>query len=217
MEQIVFPGKAALRKTSLVDYPGRVSSVIFFPHCNMRCPWCHNGELILQGATAEGLLPLADVLAYIAKHSKTHSGVVLSGGEPTLYAELPALIATLKTYGLKIKLDTNGLLPEVLRVLFSKPTYSPDYIAMDLKLAPARYAELLAARDTEMNVAERISESAALIRGSGIAHEFRSLKLPEHFYTASDTDALAALAADSTWNFRPFVAGNCLDPSWNEK
>jgi pyruvate formate lyase activating enzyme len=148
---------------------------------------------------------------------------VLSGGEPTLYQRLPELITCIKRLDLPVKLDTNGTMPAVLEKLLSLPETRPDYIAMDLKLSPLRYAELMATpppaglNGLEAETALSIEKSAALIRESGIEHEFRSLRLPAPYFTDADIDALRPLALSSLWNFRPLARVNCLDPSWNEE
>ena len=218
--------KIALRKTSLLDYQGRISSVFFFSGCNLRCPWCHNRDLVL--GTAKDLIPLEDGLAYLRKRRSVLTGVVLSGGEPCLYDGLPLLIGEIKKLAIPVKLDTNGTLPIILDRLFSREETSPDYIALDLKIAPQRYVELLAGgrppagkNTASFRAGDDLIQSAALIRGSGIAHEFRSLALPGGFFTAEDIEALAPLAGGhrngdmAPWYFRPFRGGNCLDPAWD--
>jgi pyruvate formate lyase activating enzyme len=207
--------RVALRKTSLVDYPGRIAGVIFFPGCNLRCPWCQNGDLVL--GTAGGLIPLEEALGFVEKRRNILGGVVLSGGEPTLYTDLGAVIERIKKTGLPVKLDTNGMRPDVLEGLLKPDRPRPDYIAMDLKLAPSRYAKLLpTGSGAPAGAGEALERSAALVRGSGIAHEFRSLSLPAPFFGPSDIEALRPLALSSPWHVRPFQKGNCLDPAWNE-
>jgi pyruvate formate lyase activating enzyme len=203
--------KVAFRKTSLVDYPGKIAAVIFFPFCNLRCPWCHNGELISGGPDAPGLIPLSEALAHIERRRAMLGGVVLSGGEPTLFAGLPDLIEAIKKFGLSVKLDTNGMRPQVLREILCRA--HPDFIALDLKLAPERYVEL----GGEDGAAANITESAAIINGCGVEYEMRSIALPNNYFGKADIDALAPLAsAPDRWSFRPFRPGSCLDPAWND-
>jgi pyruvate formate lyase activating enzyme len=208
--------KILLRKTSLVDYPGKVASVLFFTGCNLRCPWCHNRDLVLSASERDGLIPLEDALSYLKKRRSVLGGVVLSGGEPTLLPSLPALVARIKEVGLLVKLDTNGMLPQALENMASAPETSPDYIALDLKVSPDRYAALLpdAPFGGKDDPAERIKRSAALISASGIPHEYRSIALP-NFFTEEDIDALAPLVDAAPWYIRSFRAGNCLDPLWD--
>jgi pyruvate formate lyase activating enzyme len=233
------------RKTSLVDYPALVSAVIFFYGCNLRCPWCHNRELVTDwkkpekgfsnpgtnapADTGDGCTDLEKALAHIEKRRNVLGGVVLSGGEPALFPGLPELVMRIKALGLRVKIDTNGMRPDILEKIFSVRETRPDYIAMDLKLAPERYTELLprtmsgaaveesasAPEGAEVDPGARIRRSAELIRASGIAHEFRSLSLPEAWFGQSDLDALSSLAGSSPWHIRPFVPGNCLDPAWD--
>jgi pyruvate formate lyase activating enzyme len=174
-------------------------------------------------------MDLEKAMAHIEKRRNVLGGVVLSGGEPTLFPGLPELVVWIKALGLRVKIDTNGMRPDILEKLFSDRETRPDYIAMDLKLAPERYTELLprtmsgaavegsasAPEGVEADPGARIRRSAELIRASGIAHEFRSLSLPEAYFDQSDLDALAPLAGSSPWHIRPFVPGNCLDPAWD--
>ena len=163
--------KAALRKTSLVDYPGRVSSVLFFPLCNLRCPWCQNRELVL--GKAEDLVDIEKCLEHLWKRKNVLGGVVLSGGEPCLWKELPLIIKEIKKIPnekekfMPVKLDTNGMFPDMLKILFSSKETSPDYIALDLKIAPERYTELLSGqRLCDSNPDELFGESAALLQSA---------------------------------------------------
>ena len=150
--------------------------------------------------------------------------MVLSGGEPCLWSELPDLISEIKKLSqpgsgtpLSVKLDTNGMFPDMLEKIFSREENRPDYIALDLKAAPERYRELLPAGTSNAgrDPGELLCQSAAIIRDARIKTEYRSLALPGGFFTESDVDALAPLTGDSPWYFRPFAGGNCLDPAWD--
>ncbi len=177
----------------------------------------------------ENLVSLEEGLAHIRKRRKLIKGVVISGGEPCIHAELPDFIREIKkisrlddaapkaaplTAPLAVKLDTNGTIPSMLEKLFNSEDTSPDYIALDLKIAPRRYAEL-GAKDTIPNPGAPLSQSAELIRESGIAHEYRTLALPGGFITEKDIEALAALTDDSPWYFSRFRGGNCLESEWD--
>jgi len=251
--------KIALRKTSLIDYPGLVSSVLFLSGCNLRCPWCQNRELItgapsepedqsFSGQSFRNISPLIDLdegIAHITKRKPVLGGVVISGGEPCLYEGLPDLMIKIKKLSLPVKLDTNGMCPAMLEELFRYEETRPDYIALDLKIAPSRYSELVAStpnsshRGTETQSKEKellnstspsvplclrerhfqdnLIQSAALLRQSGIAHEYRTLALPGNYINEKDIEALAPLADGAPWYFRPFRAGNCLDPDWDSR
>lgn len=203
-----------LRKTSLVDYPGKVAAVLFFPGCNLRCPWCHNRELVLRPAGEGGFRTVDEALGLVEKRRPVLGGVVLSGGEPAARPGLGEVIRRIGALGLPVKLDTNGMNPGVLIDLFSRQETRPAYIALDLKLPPSRYGELMPG-GIPGAPGEALAESAALIRSSGIAHEFRTLAFPGTCLAPGEIPAMAALVDDSPWYFRAFKPGNCLDPAWN--
>lgn len=206
---------AALRKTSLADYPGKISAVLFFPGCNLSCPWCHNPGLA-RGQIEDGV-PLDEILAFLEKRKKVLEAVVLSGGEAALYTGLPGLITSIKKIPLLVKLDTNGTRPEMLEHLFENPLTRPDYVALDVKLPPARYGELERnhSGNAENDIGDSLKKSAALISQYNIEHEFRTLILPNDYLADADIDAMAQLVDNAPWIFRSFVPGNCLDETWN--
>jgi pyruvate formate lyase activating enzyme len=206
------------RKTSLVDYPGAVASVVFFPGCNLRCPWCHNRELVL--GTAEGLVPLDLCLAEIDRRKRLVSGVVITGGEPLLRAEVGEAIRRVHGMGLKVKLDTNGTLPNRLGALLGDPETRPDYLALDLKTGSARYRELAAQAAGScaygLDPFPAVVESLRLAVAAGLPFEARSVGCPG-FFDEGTVDELSALVPDGIpWYFSAFAPGNCLDPAWNE-
>jgi pyruvate formate lyase activating enzyme len=210
-----------LRKTSLVDYPGKVAAALFIPGCTLRCPWCHNRELVIPGGLAgrTDLCTVEEVLDHILKRRSVLGGVVLSGGEPTTlgvtpHDQLGEIIRCIKALGLPVKLDTNGMNPNALERLFCREETRPDYIALDLKLPPERYGEL-APQSAPSGNGEALVKSASLVRASGIAHEFRSLAFPNRYLRPEEIPAMAALVDDAPWYFRAFRPGNCLDPAWD--
>jgi len=161
---------AGFQKTSFVDYPGQPCAVVFTPYCNMNCVYCHNAHIIKRDAP---IIPEEPVLEYLEKRAGLLTAVVISGGEPTLQQNLEAFILRVKTFGYKVKLDTNGTKPQTLQTLLSKNLL--DYIAMDVK-APAEKYNAIACAEVDM---DSIRKSIALIRNSGIAHEFRMTFAPQ--------------------------------------
>lgn len=130
------PNAYGLVKTTLLDYPGQVAAVVFVPGCNLRCPWCQNPGLV-HAPWADDLLPRDDLLSFLAKRRNVLGGVVITGGEPLFHPGTEALLAEVRALGYQIKLDTNGTLPRRLERLDPGLV---DYVAMDLKNAPTRYA-----------------------------------------------------------------------------
>jgi pyruvate formate lyase activating enzyme len=153
-----------LQKTTLLDFPGKVSAVVFTLGCNFLCPYCHNPDLVLYGR--EPLAP-DGIVAFLAKRRGVLEGVVISGGEPTLHEGLFGFCATLKSLGLAVKLDTNGSRPEALRQLLLADLL--DYVAMDVKANPEQYPAILCSPGD----GENIPRSMALLEESHVPHEFR--------------------------------------------
>lgn len=167
-----------LQKTSLIDYPGEIATVLFTPGCNLRCPYCHNPELV-NGEIPEGFVSLEAVLSHLAKRRRVLRAVCITGGEPLLHGDLPDLIREIRLMGYRVKLDTNGTFPGRLA------SVQADYFAMDIKTAPARYGlvqstgpGVAAAANTETGIAKAIEESVRLIIESGVPHEFRTTLAP---------------------------------------
>jgi len=157
--------RLGIHKTSLVDYPGRVAAVLFAGGCNFRCPYCQNPGLVEPVSGGDDLYSIEDALAFLDSRRGLVSAVVISGGEPTLHAELPALIASVRAMGFLVKVDTNGSNPGRLAHL------DADYFAMDLKTDPEGYARLWPSAPADASA--RIRESAAFLRSSGALYEFR--------------------------------------------
>ena len=128
---------AGLVKTSLVDYPGNIACVLFTPGCNYNCFYCHNRSLIDSAHTP---LNRHTVHEFLAKRAGQLDSVVITGGEPTLQPDLPAFIAYVKSFGYKIKLDSNGSAPQAIRQLLDAGAC--DYYAVDFKAPPLRYREI---------------------------------------------------------------------------
>lgn len=173
---------------TLLDYPGRVGATLFLGGCNFRCPFCQNGNLVLH-PEREPFLPEEEVLAYLKKRQGILDGVCISGGEPTLYAELPGLMEKIKSLGFLVKLDTNGSHPEVIRKLHAEGLI--DYVAMDIKSSPARYREAAGCEALDLAA---IEESVEFLKSSVPEYEFRTTVVRE-LHTASDFADIASWIA----------------------
>jgi pyruvate formate lyase activating enzyme len=157
---------------SLIDYPGRIASVLFLGGCNFRCPFCQNPDLVLRAESMPDF-DLDDVLRAVLRRKGLLDGVVVTGGEPLISSgALFELFRVLRQSGLAVKLDTNGYEVETLHEVLGRGLV--DYVAMDVKTSPEKYA---AAVGRVLDVG-RILESIAAISGSGIEHEFRTTCVP---------------------------------------
>lgn len=163
--------KYGIQKLTLLDYPGVVACTLFTPGCNFRCPFCHNGTLAkgeFSCGMEESLFPEEEVLAFLKKRSGLLDGVCITGGEPLLHEETILLIAKIRSFGYKIKLDTNGSFPERLATLLEGKMV--DYVAMDIKNSPGKYA--LAAGNK--NILSKVQESVELLKKDLVPYEFRT-------------------------------------------
>lgn len=158
--------RLGLQKLTLLDYPGLVACTVFSCGCNFRCPFCHNGSLVTSDDSK--LQPAEEVLSFLKKRAGLLDGVCFTGGEPLLHAEILDFAAQAKSLGYKVKLDTNGSFPDRLGQALESQVV--DYVAMDIKNSPAKYAATTG-NAAALELAER---SVELLRNSKIEYEFRT-------------------------------------------
>lgn len=166
-----------LNKTTLLDYPGYVAATVFTGGCNFRCPFCHNKALVLEPFKG-GIISEKDFFAFLKKRKNILKGVCITGGEPTLQADLPDFLARIQEIGYRIKLDTNGYKPEIIRGLIEKGLL--DYVAMDIKNSPEKYAISSGmgnmGHDLDLG---KIKESVDLLMEGRVEYEFRTTVVRE--------------------------------------
>ena len=178
-----------LQKLTLLDYPGRIACTVFLGGCNFRCPFCHNGGLAL-GGDSDGIMSVEELLAFLDSRRGRLQAVCISGGEPTLHPDLPALIGEIKSRGFEVKLDTNGTNPEMLSLLIADGLV--DYVAMDIKNSPDKYAlttGLISNSEFQISNFNAVRESAALLMKGRVDFEFRTTLVKE-LHTADDLEAI---------------------------
>ena len=156
-----------LQKLTLLDWPGKVACTIFLAGCSFRCPFCHNGDLV-DGVPPEGMAE-EELLRFLQKRRGLLDGVCVTGGEPLLRPDLGELLRRIKDLGFPVKLDTNGSRPEALRRLWEEGLV--DYVAMDVKNCPDRYAETAGVPGLDLGP---IRESVAWLLGGEADYEFRT-------------------------------------------
>ena len=204
-----------LQKVTLLDYPGKVACTVFLPGCNLRCPFCHNPALVLPDRETDSL-STEELLAFLETRRGKLDGVCVTGGEPTLYEDLPALLRQIRGLGFAVKLDTNGTNPAMLKALLQERVL--DYVAMDIKNSPSRYAETCGGIDC----LSRVRESAALLMDGTVDYEFRTtVCAPLH--TPRDMEELGRwLKGARRYFLQPFadsgalVGGGVSPPSEDE-
>lgn len=155
-----------LQKMTLLDFPSHVACTVFLGGCNFRCPFCHNAGLVLRPLDAPDV-PKEEFFSFLKKRQGVLDGVAVTGGEPTLDPNLAPFLRRIKEMGYAVKLDTNGSRPRVLAELLADGLV--DYVAMDVKSSPSRYAE---AAGTD--AWESVCESLEVLRESGVPYELRT-------------------------------------------
>ena len=156
------------QKMTLLDFPGKVACTLFTGGCNMRCPFCHNALLVTELEQGNDTWDEAEVLTFLRRRKGLLDGVCVTGGEPTLYEDLPALLRQIRALGFAVKLDTNGTNPDMLEALAQEGLL--DYAAMDIKNSPDRYAETCGGVD----LLGPVKRSAALLMAGAVDYEFRT-------------------------------------------
>jgi len=199
------PPVAGYHPVTLIDWPGRLAAILFLPRCNLRCPFCHAGSLL--GDPVE-TIPFDAILEHLRSRDGWIDGVVLCGGEPTLWPGLERLCRTIRGAGLAVKLDTNGTRPDVLAHLLDAGLL--DAVAMDLK-APVdeRYHR---ATGTTVDLAA-IERSIDLLMADRVDYEFRTTVCPA-FLGEDEIVAMGRrIAGAARWILQRFEPANALDPA----
>ena len=187
-----------LQKLTLLDDPGHTACTVFLGQCDWRCPFCHNAELLVPDAPA--LMDEAELLAFLKKRQGLLESVVFSGGEPLLHRDLPALMEKVRALGYRLKLDTNGAHPERLREILQAGL--ADYVAMDIKNSPARYAETCGAAAVDL---DRIRQSVSLLMHEAPDYEFRTTVVAELHDAASFAAIGAWIRGARRYFLQPFT------------
>lgn len=180
-----------LQKTSLIDYPGTLACTVFTLGCCFRCPFCHNPELVISNFEKDGAISEKNFLKFLVEKKGKLEGVCITGGEPTIQKDIIDFIRKIKDIGYKVKLDTNGIRPDVLVQLIKKELI--DYIAMDIKNSPDVYQETCG---TKVDI-ERIKLSIDLIKNFKKQYEFRTTVVPS-IHNYKDFEKIGGLLAGSS-------------------
>lgn len=165
----IIKGLGGWLKNSFIDFPGTVSTVLFFNNCNLSCPYCHNPDFTDAKVSAEELSE--EVWSYLDKRKGLIEGVVLSGGEPTIFSSMVHVAENIRNMGYKLKLDTNGLNPNVIELI------NPDYLALDIKSTVKGYTDYLGATYNDIN--ERLIKSISIVKEMQDNAEIRITVAPE--------------------------------------
>ena len=196
--------------TSLIDYPGKVSAIIFTGGCNFRCPFCHNPELV-TGVEDLPDISLETIFGKLRKRKKFIDAVAITGGEPLLYPDIVHLVSLFKKEGFLVKVDTNGSFPDTLQRLINAGDV--DFIAMDVKTSLSHYSDAAGVKvDPEV-----IRKSIEIIKGWDKESEFRITVVPEIVSEKDIKELIPVLQGSKKIVLQQFRNRITLDPSFQEK
>ncbi len=173
-----------MQKMTLLDYPGYVACTLFTGGCNFRCPFCHNALLVLD-LDENYTIPEEEVLAFLKKRQGLLDGVCVTGGEPLINKDIGDFLSKVKELGFKIKLDTNGTNPALLKELVSQNLV--DYVAVDIKNSPEKYAETVGLKSFDMST---INETVNFLMSGCVDYEFRTT-VTKQFHTEKSMEEAA--------------------------
>jgi len=212
-----------LQKMTLIDYPSKIAATVFLCGCNFRCSYCQNPELIENKNPTQ--IPHQDFFDFLKSRQGMIDGVCITGGEPTINSNLPALIKKIKKLGFLVKLDTNGSNPQMLKELYENKLL--DYIAMDIKASKEKYLQVASviltpaisrgkdpAQKQSENLLKNIQQSIDLIRNSAIDYEFRTTIAPGIIDEAEIKKIGQWLKGSRLYALQQFRSEKTLDKSW---
>jgi pyruvate formate lyase activating enzyme len=195
-------------ENTLIDWEGKIASILFLPKCNWRCPYCHAGHLVLGGSELESI-PITAITELVDSHKGWIDGVVITGGEPTLHAGLDQLCEEIKRHKLLVKLDTNGSNPATVKNLVERKLV--DYVAMDLKapLGP-KYQQITKAPVDLLALHDTIT----FLIENQVDHEFRMTVCPALTGEEDVVDAAKCVRGAQRFILQQFSPQRCLDKSF---
>ncbi|MCK4718696.1 MAG: anaerobic ribonucleoside-triphosphate reductase activating protein [Thermoplasmata archaeon] len=207
-KRLVFKG---FIPSSLVDWDGRIVSVLYVSGCNFRCPFCHNSSLVLKPDEVD-TIPWDTIKAHLTGHKDFLDGACITGGEPTLHRDLPETMREIRALGMGIKLDTNGTNPDMLASMMDEGLL--DFVSMDIK-APLdrRYSEV-AGVDVDL---DKIRESIGLLMEGSVGYEFRTTVLPRFHNVRIMEELVAAIEGAEIYAIQNFVPRNTLNPDFEKE
>lgn len=164
---------SGLQKVTLLDYPGHIACTIFFGGCNLRCPFCHNMELV-EHPEHFPEIKREEVMDFLKERKGKLNGVAITGGEPLLNTDIGELLHEIKALGYPIKLDTNGFFPDMIEKLIDEKLV--DMFAMDIKAGFSNYGKVIGIEPGAISekLQDSINRSISLLINKALDYEFRT-------------------------------------------
>jgi len=194
---------SGIQKTSLIDFPDRIATVLFTPGCNLRCPFCHNWRIVLNPQPP--FLNEETALQILRERKRYVDAVVITGGEPTIHSALPEFVRKLKNEGFAVKLDTNGFFPKNLEQCLPYL----DYVALDVKTSLEKYPRLGAADTAEL------LQTIEMLKKGKTEYEFRATVVPG-FVDEEDIRKIGEIVkGGKRFALQQFIPGDTLDKTFS--
>ncbi len=204
---------SGIQPFTMIDFPEKIACIVFTPGCPFRCGYCHNPEFVLPEKLKKikhDFIPDKTFFNFLDERKGLLEGVVITGGEPTIMKDLVEFCKKIKEKGYAIKLDTNGINPEIIRILLNNCLI--DYIAIDVKTSVFQYKNLCGDRAK----GEKVAESVKIVMASNIKYVFRSTIIKE-IHTQEILEDMADLVKGAKklylQSFRPAIT---LDPKFSK-
>jgi len=201
------------QKTSLIEYPGKISTVVFTGSCNFRCPFCYNVDLVLN---PEKLPPIDEstVLEYLEQNRGLYHAVVVTGGEPTMHKELPKFLGKVKKLDFLVGLETNGTNPMMIERLIKNRLV--DFVSMDIKAPLAWEKYKKAAGISDKRLFESVKKSVKILLGSNVDYEFRTTVVPKIHTEKDIVDISRQLKGAKHYVLQQFLPKNTIDEKFSK-
>lgn len=194
---------SGIQKTSLIDFPDRLATVLFAPDCNLRCPFCHNWRIVLDPKPP--FLNEETAIRILEKRKNYVDAVAITGGEPTMHKEIPKFLKKLKEGGFAVKLDTNGFFPQVLKECMPHV----NYVALDVKTSLEKYGRLGAKDTTDF------LRTVKMLKNGEVDYEFRTTVVPG-FVDEEDIQKMGQIVkGGKRFAFQQFIPGDTLDKTFS--
>lgn len=191
---------------SLLDYPGKVSSIIYTSPCNLRCPFCHNPSLVKNAVPQYEPI---EIIAELNERKGFVEAVTITGGEPLMHDDLADFLRIIKAEGLLVKIDTNGTYPDGLEYILKNRL--ADYVAMDIKSSPEKYAQACGSAAADM---AKVKRSAEIIISSGVSHCFRTTAVPGIVEPGDVAEAVKMIQGAECYVIQQFSNENTLSEKY---
>lgn len=196
-----------LQKTSLIDFPGKISAVIFTGGCNLRCRYCYNYDLVERHEEMETYSE-EYVFNFLKKRKGLLDGVTVTGGEPTLRKALPEFIKKVKNLGYEVKLDSNGFNPEMIDLISSENLV--DYYAIDMKTSPSKYKDL-----TQVDVdISKLKKTINILKEKNCDFELRTTAVPGYLSMEDILEIKEFCSPIKKYFLQQYVNENTIDNSF---